>query len=583
MKEMKICGNCARWKVPDGGCTFRNDIDKGLIAQTDLACADFYPLRKTKKEKHTERVAGLAEEGWFESIYHDGKPRFLLLKDKEFSIVESVTCSGTVAYPREAKKTPYEPYGYFNGPVRGREDLFGRIINEFYKFIDVECIWKKVLSSCILLTYQQDKLLSTPYIYVYGDNESGKSTVLQLFKQLCYRPMFGVTIPSADIYGYLEDSEASGCILEDELQGIDRDTDKIKIYKAGYKQGAIVPRTILLRHDRIIKYYNTFCFKACASEQIPQIKGFRERFIEIPMVEGCPELEWADITEEDTERLHNLRDMLLKWRMLSKDWLLPKPELSLKGRLKELWKPILQITCDLPVYENLINFVEEQKNERLSNQQNTLEGHIVKVVTELHNKARMNPIPYVPFQTIWQELAYDLDARIDDKKPHQMDTSEFFQISKRLVGYRLREILSGQTKSVREGNSVVKAYAFDQDKLRRLAKKYGYELVTKLPMELTDRRTQPPETMKRNNGDNSEKSPEALSVSVTSVTRSKSIDNKTVLSVLALDPVAYGECPLCKKRDVSLVWRVLLIDGSCIDACCMDCGGRFVEQAQRLE
>lgn len=93
--------------------------------------------------------------------------------------------------------------------------------------------------------------------------------------------MYGVTVPAADIYRYLEDVNAIGCILEDEIQGIDKDTDKIKIYKAGYKEGAVVPRTIIIRNDRIIKFYNTFCFKACASERIPSVKGFRERFIEI--------------------------------------------------------------------------------------------------------------------------------------------------------------------------------------------------------------------------------------------------------------------------------------------------------------
>jgi len=299
--------------------------------------------------------------------------------------------------------------------------------------------------------------------------------------------MYGVTVPAADIYGFLEDSDAIGCILEDELQGINKDTDKIKIYKAGYKQGAVVPRTVLLQHNRIIKYYQTFCFKACASEQIPQVKGFRERFLEIAMVEGIPEKEWVDITQEDLKRLRDLRNVLLKWRIVSREWQLPDPELPmLKGRLKELWKPILQITHGLSVYNSLLNYVEEQRKERLSGKQNTLEGHIVKVITELHNQAKVNPVPFIPFQTIWQELAFDLDGKIDDKNPHRMETSEFLTLTKSKVGYRLREVLSGKTKVLREKDDQrnwvsIKAYEFDQNKLRRIAKKYGYELVTKLP------------------------------------------------------------------------------------------------------
>ena len=92
-------------------------------------------------------------------------------------------------------------------------------------------------------------------MYFVGDNESGKTVALSLLNWLCYRPMLGVTIPSADIYGYLDDSEAPGTILEDEAQGLNKDLDKSKIYKAGYKQGAVVPRTMITQNKRFIKYF----------------------------------------------------------------------------------------------------------------------------------------------------------------------------------------------------------------------------------------------------------------------------------------------------------------------------------------
>jgi hypothetical protein len=314
--------------------------------------------------------------------------------------------------------------------------------------------------------------------------------------------MYGVTVPSADIYGFLEDSDAIGCILEDEVQGIQKDTDKIKIYKAGYKQGAVVPRTIMLEHDRIIKYYHTFCFKTCASEQIPQVKGFRERFIEINMVEGFPEKEWTDITKDDLKRLYDLRNMLLKWRLQSRDWQLPEVQTSMKGRLKELWMPILQITHGLTVHEGLCKFVEEQKNERLKTKQDTLEGHIVKTVVELYNKSKEST-PILPFPDIWRELGLDLHGKLNENKPNVMDTSDFFEITKNKVGYRLREILSGRSKDIRIKDSdgeetVTKGYIFDRDKLRRIAKKYGREVVAKLSSETSSEGVQASESMENN-------------------------------------------------------------------------------------
>jgi len=473
-----------------------------------VACSDFYPTKKSKEKRTKKQIkdSGITIDGCFEAIYHNGKPCFLVKDSHDFSMVETLEIDGQVYSPKEQKQIPYEAYGFCKGPVPNREDLYWKVRQELQTFIDVEGIWLDVLAACVLLTYQQGKLQTVPYIFVYGDNESGKSTVLQLLKFLCYRPMYGVTVPSADIYGYLEDSDAVGCILEDEVQGIQKDTDKIKIYKAGYKQGAVVPRTIMLEHDRVIKYYQTFCFKACASEQIPQVKGFRERFIEINMVEGSPEKEWTDVTKDDLKRLYDLRNMLLKWRLLTKDWDLSEVPTSMKGRLKELWKPLLQITHGLTVHKGLFNFVEEQKNERLKTKQDTLEGHIVKTVLDLYNRSsESNPV--LPFPQIWGELVLDLHGNLDEKKPNVMDTSDFFQVTKNKVGYRLREILSGKSKDIRIRDStgeetVTKGYNFDRDKLRRIAKKYGYELVAKLLNEPSFRGVEASENMEKTSKDN---------------------------------------------------------------------------------
>jgi hypothetical protein len=486
-KTKKVCGDC-KFHLKRGVCPKaqykKRDLNLAACLPTDSACPLFQPKKGKKKKRKTKpiyRDSGFADQGYFEAIYHNLKPYFLVANDKHFSLHETVTLDKKTFTPKDTQRIPYDPYGYFEGKMPSREELFWRVRDEFRTFIDLEPIWIDVLSASVLLSYQQEKLQTVPYLFVYGDNESGKSTVLQLLKSLCYRPMYGVTIPSADIYGYLEDVNSIGCVLEDEIQGINKDTDKIKIYKAGYKKGAVVPRTLITQHDRIIKYYNTFCLKAVAGEKIPTVKGFLERFVLISMIEGYPEKEWADITQEDTLRLHELRNTLLKWRMLTRDWELPNPDVSMRGRLKEIWKPLLQVTHGLTIYDTLAKFVDNQKNERLSTKQNTLEGHIVKVVVNLFNAA-IEDKGYLAFHSIWLALADDLEGKIDENKPHVMDTSEFFKVSKHKVGYRLREVLSGKSKTVREGEEHFKAYEFDQEKLSRIAKKYGYELVTKLPL-----------------------------------------------------------------------------------------------------
>src|SRR5271157_361754 len=565
--ENKTCGDCAFWHTPK--CTFSSD--QTTLRKSDVACSEFFERQKSKEKPKKKQLkdSGFTVDGCFEAVYVDGKPFFLLKNSETFSIVETVDLNGETFYPKEAKNVPYEPYGLHEGSVPNREELFWKIRAEFDTWIDVEPIWKDILAACVMLTYQQEKLQTIPYVFLYGDNESGKSTVLQVLKFLSYRPMYGVTIPSADLYGYLEDSDGVGCILEDEVQGIQKDTDKIKIYKAGYKQGAVVPRTLMTQFDRIIKYYHTFCFKACASEQIPQVKGFNERFLFIPMIEGSPEKEWADITKEDLDRLHNLRNILLKWRLQSRDWQFPEVQMPMKGRVKELWKPILRITHGLTVYDGLFKFVEEQKNERLNTKQNTLEGHIVKVVSSLYNQGNET----IPFSDIWQELVSDLDGKLDDKKPHVMDTSEFFQVTKNKVGYRLREVLSGKSKPSREKDSegndtVIKAYVFDPEKLKRVAQKYGYESVTKLPSLSSSEGVQAPQSMEKEEENIVERGfhpPLELDLLSYSVTNEKKCSNLTIeassISENSEEKSTVGErspnlvtnelgiqCPHCKAR-----------------------------------
>jgi len=112
---------------------------------------------------------------------------------------------------------------------------------------------------------------------------------------------------------------------------------------------------------------------------------------------------------------------------------------------------------------------------------------------------------------MWFKLAEDLDGKIDEKKPHVMDTSEFFSVTKNKVGYRLREILSGKSKPVREKglegkDTVVKAYVFNREKLRRVAKKYGYEIVTKLLSEPSSEGVGAPKSTLKHDEKNVEKS-----------------------------------------------------------------------------
>jgi hypothetical protein len=477
----KTCGDCANWKVRGSSCTYYDSIVRGILNKRDPACEDFEPNKKAKNKPKQHKICGLSDQGYFEAIYYESKPAFLVVQNNRFSVAEYLTIEDESFLPKEyPNEFPYEPYGYFEGELPSREELFWKIRDEFDLFLDLESSWKDYLAACVLLSYQQEKVRTIPYVYFVGDNESGKTVALSLLNWLCYRPMLGVTIPSADTYGYLDDSDAPGVILEDEAQGLYKDLDKAKIYKAGYKQGAVVPRTMITQNKRFIKYFRVFCFKACAAEEMPHVKGLIERFIFIAMAEGYPKKDWADFNKEDENRLRTIRNMLLKWRLASKEWVFPEIALTVKGRIKELWKPIIQVVSDLTVETALRAQIEVLQKERLGEKTNTIEGHLVKIVCEL-----FVPGQAVSFSDIWQALTGDLEGKLDEKKPNKMDTPEFGEVTKQKVGYRLREVLNGKKQRVRSSDGLCWAYSFDQNKLDRIAKKYGCNLVLKFSSEPT--------------------------------------------------------------------------------------------------
>lgn len=471
------CGECAKFKIPDAGCDDYESIRQGIILSSDLACSDFEPKSKTKRKEKSKphKASGLAEEGYFEAVYHKGKPAFLVANQNTYSTRGTVTINDESYEPKEwPNEFPYEPYGVYEGAVSDYEELFWKVRDEFDLFLDIDSVWKDFLAACVLLTYQQEKIRTVPYPYFLGDNESGKTVGLNLLNWLCYRPLFGVTIPPADIYGYLDDSDAPGTILEDEVQGLHKDMDKAKIYKAGYKQGAVVPRTMITQNRRFIKYFRVFCFKVCAAEEMPRVKGLIERFIFIPMVEGYPRKDWADFDKEDEKRLRNLRNMLLKWRLATREREVPEVSLPVKGRLKEIWKPIIQIVHGLTVEEALRAHLEHLQKERMNEKTNALEGRVVKAVCELYVSGKP-----LAFSDIWDRLVCDLEGKLDDKKPHKMDTPEFGEVTKQKIGYRLREVLGCKKLRLRGPEGPYWAYNFDEAKLKRIAKKYSCDSVLK--------------------------------------------------------------------------------------------------------
>jgi hypothetical protein len=408
-------------------------------------------------------------------------PALLILGPEGFRVEREVFVDDTVLRGADPRAYPYEPYVVEDlEKIKSRAELAEEVWAEVDRFIDASEDEKAIFTAYVLMSYCAELFEEVPYLYLVGDNSSGKSHTLQLLAHLCYRPLYAVSIPAADIYSYLgkEKSEPPLTIIEDEFQGSDRDTEKMKIYKAGYKRGARVPRIAIDQNGRRRQeFFNAFGPKVVAAEELVENKGFLERCIVIEMVEGKPEKDHYD--RDDEARFTRLRSELLKWRMalLTGREKLPELELDwLRGRDRELFLPLLTALEGTRFYSLLEKRIRELIERKREEKRGSLEAQIAAVVLELVRESGAE----LPFPRIWDRLKERLNAVVPSSPSvaieTMMDSEVYGRITKNKVGAILRDKLGlERLKTYRDGRFVVLYRVTDSEKLRRTAIKYGLE------------------------------------------------------------------------------------------------------------
>jgi len=396
---------------------------------------------------------------------------------KEFKRTLGLEVGEREILPLTREMYPYRPYNLteddFNklnkwNPTN--QKIYDVVYKEFDNFLDLEPEYKALETITTMETYIQQKLLEIGYLFHIGDNDSGKTKAMDIHNYLDYRPLLSSSLPSADVYNYIGyEQEGTVTILEDEADTLrrDKDVEKLKIYRSGYKKGATCPRILdPSRSTRKQRFYKTFCSKIFAGLYIPSDRGFRQRCIEIPMVTGTPKKE--EITEEDKKRMDKIKLGLLIWRMKHYFDPLPEVDTPLRGRLRELWKSKLQIAKGLE-HERYIKYLSlNDARERARERSESLEAYITKALFKI---GAVNEIE-LPFSLIWATLLEELGLITDDTDAG-VDSINCpllgYKLSKKAVGGRLRSVFNGK-RGLR--HNMGRVWKFKKNKLERLHKKF---------------------------------------------------------------------------------------------------------------
>ena len=367
------------------------------------------------------------------------------------------------------------------------EDAKNETLDSLYK--KVKAIWKKYIdaddfhiSLCAadtIFTYFQERIGLTHYLFFVGDGDTGKSNNLTVIEYVAYRVFKSIGITSANIYTFLGNrEEGQGTICEDEADNIDKNHEKMKIYKSGYQIGSGVARTDLPQGVRSQNKWNTFSFKGFAGERLPDVvkaKGLNQRIIPLYCSDGDPKYDLAEVVSAEGEEelqplldeLNETHNLLFAYRLLHFHDVIPNIKLNIRNREKQLFKPILRVFQDTKTFDELLLIVSHFVNRRRENNADSFHAFLYTTISELIKKENSYELG---IGLIWKTIKDGLGGNEIPNKPLSYDTSEYGTISQKATNETLKQVFGAKPP---KHHGEVRRLVFDKDKLGRLERKYN--------------------------------------------------------------------------------------------------------------
>ena len=290
--------------------------------------------------------------------------------------------------------------------------------------------------------------------------------------------MYGEDIPNADIYNFLgTDEEATETICEDEAQEIAVNREKIRTFKNSYSRGTLKPRIVGTdSHNKRQLFYKTFCLKLFAGERIPEDKGFKERLAIVHMTEGNPKRNIKRLTSDQKEKLYNLRNKILVWKVLNIDKGLEHFDSGLKKRDQELWEDFLFVTYGTKYFEPCSDVVKYYTLQRHQAIWNSLESRILKLVID-----RFDQKLSINFELFWHNLTQEQDelrGSVDKETflPHEFPKKVTRNSLSKMFEEKFKARKVTRYETIEDKKHLKTKYLFDSEIIMKLVQKYNIEI-----------------------------------------------------------------------------------------------------------
>jgi len=431
-----------------------------------------------------------------ESVIVEDMPWFAVAKTTDkvnevnITLEESIQVGNTEYKPFDLQAYLNKPYVFkshkeFDDIIEAAksetlDSLYKKVKGIWSKYIDADDFHISICAADTIFTYYQDKIGLTHYLFFVGNNNVGKSNNLFVLKHLAYRNFTATDMTASNIFTFLgSGEEGQGTLCEDEADRIDDDRQKMGIYKNGYIAGIQVPRTDVSAGRKQEKY-NTYCFKAFSAEKFPdpfKAKGFNQRVLEIQCYYGDPD---EDISEVQTpggdERLsqlltelERLRNLLLAYRLLHFNEKVPDVKLNIKGREKQLFKPIIRVFQNTEILSQLLPVITNYVKQKREANDATFNAFLYTTAVNMIAELQTTTIPSTDF---WKRIVSDPEGTEVPGRNLSVETAEFGTISQKEVTQTLEHVFGAKSKKV----GGIKKIFFNLPKLQQLGKVYNLSI-----------------------------------------------------------------------------------------------------------
>jgi len=251
---------------------------------------------------------------------------------------------------------PDEPLRYGT-----QQELFQDVVSIIHRYIDVPEAWEKLIAGYVMLSWVFDGFRSVPYLRFLGEYGTGKTRMLEVARELCYRAiMTNGASSTASIFRILDQWRGTLALDEGDFRNSAEWSDIIKILNAGYKANSPV-----LRAEG--KTFNPTPFHVYG----PKILSNRDRFQDEALESRCLTFETTskqmrkdvplELTPAFFTEARALRNKLLAWRfdtwrvLVAKDTNIDGVEL----RLNQILSPLYVIAPNDEFRAQLLEFAKQ--------------------------------------------------------------------------------------------------------------------------------------------------------------------------------------------------------------------------------